>query len=87
MFKNNVIFWINGISWNIGSRRRILWLGFLVDDTISEKDLGIKELGSEDKDEEMSAQILEIVDNLFCKSTCLESVLVLAEVERHLSQL
>ena len=40
--------------------------GFLVDDTISEKDLGINELGSEDIDEEMSAKTQEIVDNLFC---------------------
>ena len=35
--------------------------GFLVDDTISDKDLGIKELDSDDKDEEMSVQVLEIV--------------------------
>ena len=34
---------------------------FLVDDTISEKDLGIQELCSEDKDEKMSAQTLENV--------------------------
>ena len=61
--------------------------GFLVDDIISEKDLGIYLLGSEDKDEEIPAQTLEIVDNLFSKSTYLELVLELAEVERHLSQL
>ena len=60
--------------------------GFLVDDIISEKDLGIHKFGSEDKDEEIPAQTLEIVDNLFCKSTYLESVLELTEVERHLSQ-
>ena len=58
-----------------------------MDDIISEKDLGIKELGSDDKNEYMSEQTLEIVDNLFCKSKYLESVLELAEVERHLSQI
>ena len=56
--------------------------GFLVNDTISEKDLVIMEFDSDHKDEEMSAQTLGIVDNLFCKSTYLESVLELAEVER-----
>ena len=44
--------------------------GFLVGDIISEKDVCIKELGSA---EEIPEQTLEIVDNLFCKSSYLES--------------
>ena len=90
MFKNNVIFGLIAlveICVVLEEKSDDLDTGFLVDDTISEKDLGIKELCSDDKDEEMSAQTLGLVDNLFCKLTYMESVLELVEVERHLSQL